>query len=105
LDFDVDTAIRVCRQVSLEDALTLAQKHRRHELYLKIQLEDKHEYDQVLQYLSNLPFTEAEANLKRYGSILLKHAPQQTTDLLKRLCTDYRSNNQPLIDQVRYLDI
>jgi hypothetical protein len=96
----VDTAIKVCRQVSLEDALTLAKKHRRHEWYLKIQLEDKQEYDQVLEYLSNLPFHEAEANLKRYGSILIQHAPQQTTDLLKKLCTDYRPTDQPLIDNV-----
>jgi vacuolar protein sorting-associated protein 11 len=100
----VDTAIRVCRQVSLEDALTLAKKHRRHEWYLKLQLEDKQEYEEVLEYISNLPFSDAEANLKKCGSILLQHAPQQTTDLLKRLCTDYRPNEQPLIDQVRNFD-
>jgi len=86
--------------VSLEDALTLARKHRRHEWYLKLQLEDKQEYEEVLEYISNLSFSDAEANLKKCGSILLQHAPQQTTDLLKRLCTDYRPNEQPLIDQV-----
>ncbi|XP_059475193.1 vacuolar protein sorting-associated protein 11 homolog [Neocloeon triangulifer] len=99
LDFDVDTAIKVCRQVSSEDALTLAKKHGRHEWYLKIQLEDKHEYDKVLEYLAQLPFNEAEANIKRYGSLLIQHVPQETTDFLKRLCTDFRPNGQPAIDR------
>ena len=33
---------------------------------------------------------QAETNLKRYGKMLMGKVPQQTTELLKRLCTDYR---------------
>ncbi|CAB3388099.1 Hypothetical predicted protein [Cloeon dipterum] len=98
LDFDVDTAIKVCRQVSSADALTLALKHRRHDWYVKIQLEDKQEYKKVLEYISELPFHDAEANMKKYGPLLLKEAPQETTDFLKKLCSNYKPKGEPLID-------
>ena len=58
LDFDVDTAIRVCRQVSAEDALLLAKKHGRHDWYFKIQLEDREQYAEVLEYVAQLEFAE-----------------------------------------------
>ncbi len=41
IDFDVDIAIRVCRQAGfLKHALALAEKHSKHDLYLKIQIDD-----------------------------------------------------------------
>ena len=48
----------------------------------------------------NLFGLQAEENMKKYGNILLQHAPKETTDFLKRLCTDYRPSNKPLVDQV-----
>lgn len=44
VDFDVDIAIRVCRQAGfLKHALALAEKHSKHDLYLKIQIDDNQE--------------------------------------------------------------
>lgn len=58
VDFDVEIAIKVCRQASPEDALLLAQKHGRHECYLRIQIEDKQEYKKALEYIATLEFEE-----------------------------------------------
>lgn len=55
IDFDVDVAIKVCRQSSPENALALALKHCRHSLYIKILLEDRHEYTAALKYIQMLP--------------------------------------------------
>lgn len=34
--------------------------------------------------------------MKKYGKVLISEAPKQTTELLKKLCTDYRpSNSKP----------
>lgn len=58
VDFDVEIAIKVCRQASPEDALLLAQKHGKHEWYLRIQIEDKREYRKALEYMATLEFEE-----------------------------------------------
>lgn len=47
-------------------------------------------YQEALQYIGKLPFEQAESNMKRYGKILMHHIPEQTTQLLKGLCTDYQ---------------
>ncbi|XP_073759939.1 vacuolar protein sorting-associated protein 11 homolog isoform X2 [Callorhinus ursinus] len=89
--FDVGTAIRVLRQAGYySHALSLAENHAHHEWYLKIQLEDIKNYQEALRYIGKLPFEQAESNMKRYGKILMHHIPEQTTQLLKGLCTDYR---------------
>lgn len=55
LPFDLDTAIRVCRQAGFfEHATYLARKYGRHEDYLRIQIEDAQEWDEALKYLRNL---------------------------------------------------
>ncbi|XP_067666114.1 vacuolar protein sorting-associated protein 11 homolog [Haliotis asinina] len=101
VDFDVETAIKVCRQAGYhKHALSLAEKHAKHEWYLKIQLEDIKDYHKALEYIGKLDFDEAENNLKQYGKILMSEVPQQTTQLLKRLCTDYKPMNKPLVDQL-----
>ncbi|XP_029051219.2 vacuolar protein sorting-associated protein 11 homolog isoform X3 [Osmia bicornis bicornis] len=99
VDFDVEIAIKVCRQASPEDALLLAQKHGRHEWYLRIQIEDKHEYKKALEYMATLEFEEAESNMKKYGNILIENVPNESTQFLKTLCTNYRPSNKPLVDQ------
>ncbi|KAM9038258.1 vacuolar protein sorting-associated protein 11 homolog isoform 1-T1 [Sarcophilus harrisii] len=89
--FDVETAIKVLRQAGYySHALYLAENHAHHEWYLKVQLEDIKNYQEALQYIGKLPFEQAESNMKRYGKILMHHVPEQTTQLLKVLCTDYR---------------
>ena len=52
LPFDLDTAIRVCRQAGyFEHASYLAKKYEHHEDYLRIQIEDAGNYQEALQYL------------------------------------------------------
>ena len=53
----METAINVCRQSGYsEHALSLAEKHKKHESYLKIQLEDIKDYQRALQYIGKLQF-------------------------------------------------
>ena len=55
LPFDLDTAIRVCRQAGyFEHASYLAKKYERHEDYLRIQIEDAGNYKDALTYLRKL---------------------------------------------------
>jgi hypothetical protein len=55
LPFDLDTAIRVCRQAGyFEHASYLAKKYERHEDYLRIQIEDAKNFRDALMYLRKL---------------------------------------------------
>ncbi|KAF8633473.1 hypothetical protein AX15_001433 [Amanita polypyramis BW_CC] len=88
LPFDLDTAIRVCRQAGyFEHASYLAKKYERHEDYLSIQIEDAGNYKDALQYLRMLGSEAAENNLARYGRALLDSLPDEMTQLLIDLCT------------------
>ncbi|KAF9073561.1 hypothetical protein BDP27DRAFT_1260105 [Rhodocollybia butyracea] len=88
LPFDLDTAIRVCRQAGyFEHAGYLAKKYERHEDYLRIQIEDAGQYSEALLYLRKLGMDAAEGNLARYGRALLHNLPEETTELLIDLCT------------------
>ncbi|KAK2192568.1 hypothetical protein NP493_28g12051 [Ridgeia piscesae] len=94
VDFDVETAIRVCRSAGYyRHAVFLAEKHHQHDWYLKIQLDDVKDYGQALTYISKLDFDEAEMYMKKYGKMLMNEQPEKTTDLLKTLCTDYRPSD------------
>ncbi|KAM5536515.1 hypothetical protein V8D89_009792 [Ganoderma adspersum] len=88
LPFDLDTAIRVCRQAGYFDhASYLAKKYERHEDYLRIQIEDAGNYKDALTYLRKLGAEAAESSLARYGRAMLENLPQETTDLLIDICT------------------
>ncbi|CAG8553416.1 4440_t:CDS:10 [Paraglomus brasilianum] len=88
LTFDLETAIKVCRQAGYyEHALYLAKKFEEHDLYLKIQIEDVKDYVNALEYIRKLGPTEADRNLQKYGKILLNHISVSTTQLLIDLCT------------------
>ncbi|XP_065191110.1 vacuolar protein sorting-associated protein 11 homolog [Sycon ciliatum] len=96
LNFDVETAIKVCRQAGYNDhALYLAKKFEEHDWCLKIYLEleekdsarRKDNFILALKYMSGLPLQEADSYLKKYGNALVNEIPQETTALLKRLCT------------------
>lgn len=107
LPFDLETAIRVCRQAGyFEHAGYLAQKYERHEDYLRIQIEDAGNFGDALAYLRRLgpeavcSFTtshffvpylldilKAETNLAKYGRAMLQSLPVETTQLLIDLCT------------------
>lgn len=88
--FDVETAIKVCRQAHYFDhALFLARVHVRHEWYLKILLEDTKDYMKALDYISTLSLFEAEQNMKHYGKAMMGALPEKTTTFLKSLCSFY----------------
>ncbi|WVW84968.1 hypothetical protein I302_107004 [Kwoniella bestiolae CBS 10118] len=88
LPFDLDTAIRVCRQAGFyEHATYLAKKFGRHEEYLRIQIEDAGEIGEALRYLRGLGPEACEENMVRYGRTLLNSEPQATTALLIDLCS------------------
>ncbi|KAL5540227.1 hypothetical protein UlMin_044467 [Ulmus minor] len=87
--FDVETAIRVCRAANYhEHAMYVAKKAGRHELYLKILLEDLGRYDEALMYISSLELSQAGVTIKEYGKILIEHKPEETIEILMRLCTE-----------------
>lgn len=88
LPFDLDTAIRVCRQAGyFEHASYLAKKYERHEDYLRIQIEDAGNFKDALTYLRRLGADAAESNLARYGRAMLANLPEETTQLLIDICT------------------
>lgn len=65
--FEVETAIKVCRQAGYHDhALFLAKKHSQHDWYLKILLEDLKDYDNALDYISTLSFSEVKTLLFKF---------------------------------------
>lgn len=91
--FDLDVAIKVCRNASVEHALSLAKRNGKHYACISILTEDMQAYEEAIAYISNLPFDAAEDNLKKHGIILMENCPEQTTELLKKLCTNYRSKS------------
>lgn len=77
----------------------LAKKHEKHDWYIKIQIEDNQKYSEVLEYISNLNFEEAEHYMKKYGKILVENIPFESTLFLKRLCTNYKPDNSSVISE------
>ncbi|KAJ3671703.1 hypothetical protein LUZ60_007782 [Juncus effusus] len=92
--FDVETAIRVCRAAGYhEHAMFVAKKSGRHELYLKILLEDLGRYDEALKYIASLAVNQAGYTVKEYGKILVEHRPAETVEILLNLCCVERETN------------
>ncbi|KAH9448318.1 hypothetical protein KEM48_012052 [Puccinia striiformis f. sp. tritici PST-130] len=97
LPFDLETAIRVCRQAGyFEPALYLAKQYHQDEEYLRIQVEDRGEWLDAVQFMRSLGHVGAEANLLRYGKPLLANLPEETTDLMIDVCSGVKleSNEQ-----------
>ena len=64
VNFDIETAIRVLRQADYHShALQLAERHSKHEWYLKIQLENVKDFSAALRYMQNLSFYEVSLML------------------------------------------
>lgn len=59
---------------------------------MRIQIEDKKEYKKALEYITTLDFEEAEMSMKKYGKILIENVPNEATEFLKNLCTNYVPN-------------
>ncbi|KAK4311546.1 hypothetical protein Pmani_016962 [Petrolisthes manimaculis] len=100
VECDVEAGVRVCRAAGyLDHALTLAASHHLHTHHLAILIQDKQDYIAALRYIGTLELEEAKENVLRYGPVLLSQAPEETTDLLVRLCTDYKPSNAPIIKE------
>jgi len=98
VDFDVDIAINVCRKAGyFKHALSLAEKHNKHDLYLKIQLDDQKDYREALTYISKLSNEESEEQLKLYGSVLIDNLPDETTNILKSISSSNLSHPEVFI--------
>lgn len=85
--FDLDTAIRVCRQAGyFEHAVWLASRYGEHHEYLRIQVEDRADYADALTYIRKLGADLARESLVRWGRTLLEKEPLKTTKLLIDVC-------------------
>ncbi|KDN39622.1 hypothetical protein K437DRAFT_258993 [Tilletiaria anomala UBC 951] len=90
LPFDLDTAIRVCRQGGFfSHASYLAKRYEVHDEYMRIQVEDTQNFDDALLYIRESSPETAERMLKEYGRILLVNLPEATTTLLIELCSGH----------------
>lgn len=90
LSYDIDVAIRVCRNSCKQQALDLAKKHGKHDACISILTEDLKLYRDALNYISKLNYANAEEIMMKYGKILMKHCPEETIALVKKICTDFR---------------
>ncbi|MCJ1468433.1 hypothetical protein MMC07_007061 [Pseudocyphellaria aurata] len=81
-NFDLDTAISMCRQGGYYDqAVFLAKKNEEHELVVDILIEDSKNYDEALDYIWRLEPETAYPNLIKYARILLEHCPKDATQV------------------------
>jgi len=85
-NFDLETAIGMCRQGGYYDqAVFLAKKNREHELVIDILIEDSKKYEEALDYIWRLDPELAYPNLMKYARVLLEHCPEDAT----RVFIDY----------------
>ncbi len=85
-NFDLETAISMCRQGGYYDqAVFLAKKNDEHELVIDILIEDSKKYDEALDYIWRLQPDMAYPNLMKYARVLLEHCPDDAT----RVFIDY----------------
>ncbi|KAI5292012.1 hypothetical protein KEM52_006685, partial [Ascosphaera acerosa] len=86
LNFDLDTAIRMCRQGGYyQQAAYLAEKYGETDLVIDILVEDSKEYGRAVEVLRAVPPARMHANLMKFARVLLGHRPEETT----RLFVDY----------------
>ena len=81
-NFDLETAIGMCRQGGYYDqAAFLAKKHGEHELVVDILIENSKKYQEALDYIWRLQSDLAYPNIMRYARVLLEHCPKDTTQI------------------------
>ena len=81
-NFDLETAISMCRQGGYYDqAVFLAKKNNEHELVIDILIEDSKNYDDALDYIWRLAPELAYPNLMKYARVLLEHCPKDATQI------------------------
>ncbi len=69
-----------------DEAMKLAEKQGKHELYLKILIENKKDLEKALNYIQyNVPLEEKEKYIIEFGQDFMKYFPNQLIDLIKML--------------------
>ena len=81
-NFDLETAISMCRQGGYYDqAVFLAKKNHEHELVISILIEDSKKYEDALDYIWRLEPQLAYPNMMRYARVLLENCPEDATQM------------------------
>ncbi len=81
-NFDLETAISMCRQGGYYDqAVFLAKKNLEHDLVISILIEDSKKYDEALDYIWRLEPQLAYPNMMRYARVLLEYCPEDATQI------------------------
>lgn len=81
-NFDLETAISMCRQGGYYDqAVFLAKKNKEHEIVIDILIEDSKKYEEALDYVWRLDPEMAFPNLMKYARVLLEHCPKDATQI------------------------
>ena len=90
--FDFDQSIliiNVCRQAGyVEHAMKLAEKHKMHDDFLKILIDNancEEDYLKALKYIEGLPPCDADKQLRAHGSVLIVQASAEYTRVLNAL--------------------
>ena len=92
--FDAESTVRVLRTAGyVEEAAELAERYDLRDLYLRILLDDMQDCRRALEYISSLPFLDAELAVKTNGKYLMQMQPDSTTDLLTQMCTKPHATN------------
>src|SRR5699024_9091100 len=93
LHFDVETAIKVCRQAGYhEHALDLAKTHDRHHWYIEMLLQDLHRDKEVLHYVKQLNFHDVRL-MRQSSSFLTFLFPSLFSSSLPLLLTPTLSSS------------
>ncbi len=96
MKFDIVTAIHVLRECNcVAEAKELAYKNQHHD-YVNILINETKEYEEAVQYIHHLPFSDADSILQECGHVLLDYAGDSTTELMIAMCVGY----VPLVDEV-----
>lgn len=66
--------------------MKLAEQKNKHELYLKILIENKKDYARSLEYIrTRVPLEEKEKYVIEFGQEFMKFVPEKTIELIKLL--------------------
>jgi hypothetical protein len=89
--FDAETALIVCRNSGYHhQALRIASKFDQHDWFVKILVEDLHQYDEAIAYLQHIPESILKVVISKYGYVLSTERPEKMMKVfLENLALDF----------------
>lgn len=94
IKFDVEVAATVCREtMAYDQALTLTEKSEKHNIHIDILLNDLHNANEACAYIETLSPSNAKYALLNYRPQLIESQPNETLELVKRICKE--TSSQP----------